>query len=102
MPQAWPGLAPSADDLRSTEDLKSPLAHLDVRVMDDLLVGGNGARCSHILLSARGYHPHVMNASPPSGLRKRNVFGVPLGIATLSDLPPVSLSLAGLSFFGAL
>ena len=35
-------MSPSPDDLRLTEDLKSLLAHLDVRVVDHLIVGGNG------------------------------------------------------------
>jgi len=35
-------VSPSPDDLRLTEDLKSLLAHLDVRVVDHLIVGGNG------------------------------------------------------------
>jgi DNA repair protein RadC len=35
-------VSPSPDDLRLTEDLKTLLAHLDVRVIDHLIVGGNG------------------------------------------------------------
>lgn len=35
-------VSPSPDDLRLTEDLKALLAHLDVRVVDHLIVGGNG------------------------------------------------------------
>ncbi len=35
-------VSPSPDDLRLTEDLKGLLAHLDVRVVDHLIVGGNG------------------------------------------------------------
>ncbi len=35
-------VSPSPDDLRLTEDLKSLLAHLDVRVVDHLILGGNG------------------------------------------------------------
>jgi DNA repair protein RadC len=35
-------VSPSPDDLRLTEDLKGILAHLDVRVVDHLIVGGNG------------------------------------------------------------
>ena len=35
-------VSPSPDDLRLTEDLKSLLQHLDVRVVDHLIVGGNG------------------------------------------------------------
>jgi DNA repair protein RadC len=35
-------VSPSPDDLRLTEDLKALLAHLDVRVLDHLVVGGNG------------------------------------------------------------
>ena len=35
-------VSPSPDDLRLTEDLKALLAHLDVRVLDHLIVGGNG------------------------------------------------------------
>jgi DNA repair protein RadC len=34
--------SPSPDDLRLTEDLKALLGHLDVRVVDHLVVGGNG------------------------------------------------------------
>ncbi|MGA9753274.1 MAG: DNA repair protein RadC [Acidobacteriota bacterium] len=35
-------VSPSPDDLRLTEDMKALLAHLDVRVVDHLIVGGNG------------------------------------------------------------
>jgi DNA repair protein RadC len=35
-------VSPSPDDLRLTEDLKALLGHLDVRVVDHLIVGGNG------------------------------------------------------------
>ncbi|MFZ5984482.1 MAG: RadC family protein [Acidobacteriota bacterium] len=35
-------VSPSPDDLRLTEDLKALLRHLDVRVLDHLIVGGNG------------------------------------------------------------
>lgn len=35
-------VSPSPDDLRLTEDLKALLKHLDVRVLDHLIVGGNG------------------------------------------------------------
>jgi DNA repair protein RadC len=35
-------VSPSPDDLRLTEDLKSLLAHRDVRAVDHLIVGGNG------------------------------------------------------------
>ncbi len=35
-------VSPSPDDLRLTEDLKALLGHLDVRVVDHLVVGGNG------------------------------------------------------------
>ena len=35
-------VSPSPDDLRLTEDLKALLAHLDIRVVDHLIVGGNG------------------------------------------------------------
>jgi DNA repair protein RadC len=35
-------VSPSPDDLRLTEDLRSLLKHLDVRVLDHLIVGGNG------------------------------------------------------------
>jgi len=35
-------VSPSPDDLRLTEDLKALLAHLDVRVVDHLILGGNG------------------------------------------------------------
>jgi DNA repair protein RadC len=35
-------VSPSPDDLRLTEDLKSLLGHLDVRVVDHMIVGGNG------------------------------------------------------------
>lgn len=35
-------VSPSPDDLRLTQDLKALLAHLDVRVLDHLIVGGNG------------------------------------------------------------
>ena len=35
-------VSPSPDDLRLTEDLKALLCHLDVRVVDHLIVGGNG------------------------------------------------------------
>jgi len=35
-------VSPSPDDLRLTEDLKVLLAHLDVRVVDHLILGGNG------------------------------------------------------------
>ena len=35
-------VSPSPDDLRLTEELKALLAHLDVRVLDHLIVGGNG------------------------------------------------------------
>ena len=35
-------MSPSPDDLRLTEDLKSLMAHLDIRVVDHLIVGGNG------------------------------------------------------------
>ena len=35
-------VSPSPDDLRLTEDLKSLLAHLDVRVVDHIILGGNG------------------------------------------------------------
>jgi len=35
-------VSPSPDDLRLTEDLKSLLAHIDVRVVDHLILGGNG------------------------------------------------------------
>jgi len=35
-------VSPSPDDLRLTEDLKGLLSHLDVRVVDHLIVGGNG------------------------------------------------------------
>ena len=33
---------PSPDDLRLTEDLRMILNHIDVRVIDHLIVGGNG------------------------------------------------------------
>lgn len=35
-------VSPSPDDLRLTEDLRALLRHLDVRVVDHLIVGGNG------------------------------------------------------------
>ena len=35
-------VSPSPDDLRLTEDMKALLCHLDVRVVDHLIVGGNG------------------------------------------------------------
>jgi DNA repair protein RadC len=35
-------VSPSPDDLRLTEDLKALLAHLDVRVVDHIILGGNG------------------------------------------------------------
>lgn len=35
-------VSPSPDDLRLTEDLRALLKHLDVRVLDHLIVGGNG------------------------------------------------------------
>lgn len=35
-------VSPSPDDLRLTEDLKSLLSHLDVRVVDHMILGGNG------------------------------------------------------------
>jgi DNA repair protein RadC len=35
-------VSPSPDDLRLTEDLKAILQHIDVRVVDHLIVGGNG------------------------------------------------------------
>lgn len=35
-------VSPSPDDLRLTEDLKSLLKHLDVRVVDHIIVGANG------------------------------------------------------------
>ena len=35
-------VSPSPDDLRLTEDLKTLLGHLDVRVVDHLIVGANG------------------------------------------------------------
>ena len=35
-------VSPSPDDLRLTEDLKALLQHIDVRVIDHLIVGGNG------------------------------------------------------------
>ncbi len=35
-------VSPSPDDLRLTEDLKGLLAHLDVRIVDHLILGGNG------------------------------------------------------------
>jgi len=35
-------VSPSPDDLRLTEDMKALLRHLDVRVLDHLIVGGNG------------------------------------------------------------
>ncbi len=41
-PRRGQALGPSPDDLRLTEDLKALLRHLDVRVLDHLIVGGNG------------------------------------------------------------
>ncbi len=35
-------VSPSPDDLRLTEEMKALLTHLDVRVVDHLIVGGNG------------------------------------------------------------
>jgi DNA repair protein RadC len=35
-------VSPSPDDLRLTEDLKAVLQVLDVRVVDHLILGGNG------------------------------------------------------------
>lgn len=35
-------VSPSPDDMRLTEDLRALLKHLDVRVLDHLIVGGNG------------------------------------------------------------
>jgi DNA repair protein RadC len=35
-------VSPSPDDLRLTEEMKAVLQHLDVRVIDHLIVGGNG------------------------------------------------------------
>lgn len=35
-------VSPSPDDLRLTEELRALLAHVDVRVLDHLIVGGNG------------------------------------------------------------
>lgn len=35
-------VSPSPDDLRLTEDLKALLAHLDVRIVDHVILGGNG------------------------------------------------------------
>ena len=35
-------VSPSPDDLRLTEDLKALLSNLDVRVVDHLIIGGNG------------------------------------------------------------
>lgn len=35
-------VSPSPDDLRLTEDLKALLAHIDVRVVDHIILGGNG------------------------------------------------------------
>ena len=35
-------VSPSPDDLRLTEEMKALLNHLDVRILDHLIVGGNG------------------------------------------------------------
>jgi DNA repair protein RadC len=35
-------VSPSPDDLRLTEELKGVLQHIDVRVIDHIIVGGNG------------------------------------------------------------
>lgn len=35
-------VSPSPDDLRLTEDLKATLKHIDVRVLDHMILGGNG------------------------------------------------------------
>jgi DNA repair protein RadC len=35
-------VSPSPDDLRLTEDIRSMLKHIDCRVVDHLIVGGNG------------------------------------------------------------